>query len=53
MEEKLSKLATLRSNEGYMATIVSENDFFWLLENHCRDESRPTGGCSKVIVEMN
>ena len=35
VEEKLSKLATLRSNEGYMATIVSENDFFWLLENHC------------------
>lgn len=35
VEAKLTKLAILRSNEGYMASVASEDDFFWLLENHC------------------
>ena len=35
VEEKLTALAKLRSDEGYMATVVHEEDFFWLLENHC------------------
>jgi len=35
VEAKLSMLATLRNNEGYMATIVKEENAFWLLENHC------------------
>ncbi|MCF6318159.1 MAG: transcriptional regulator [Proteobacteria bacterium] len=32
---KLKTLAKLRSEEGYMATVVKEDDFYWLLENHC------------------
>lgn len=35
VEEKLITLAKLRSDEGYMATVTQEQDFFWLLENHC------------------
>jgi len=34
-QEKLLTLAKLRSEEGYMATVTQEDDFFWLLENHC------------------
>ncbi len=32
---KLKILAKLRSQEGYMATIVKEDNWYWLLENHC------------------
>lgn len=35
VEEKLQKLAEIRCDEGYMATVEQENDFYWLLENHC------------------
>jgi predicted ArsR family transcriptional regulator len=35
VEEKLNTLAKLRSDEGYMATVTSEANFYWLLENHC------------------
>ena len=35
VEEKVTMLAKLRSDEGYMATVAHEEDFFWLLENHC------------------
>jgi len=35
VEEKITTLAKLRSDEGYMATVVQEENFFWLLENHC------------------
>jgi len=35
VEEKLITLSTLRSDEGYMATVTKEENFFWLLENHC------------------
>lgn len=35
VEEKLTMLVKLRSDEGYMATMTQEDDFFWLLENHC------------------
>lgn len=35
VEEKLKKLAEIRCDEGYMATVEQESDFFWLLENHC------------------
>ncbi len=35
VEEKLTMLAKLRSDEGYMATVDHEEDFYWLLENHC------------------
>ena len=35
VEEKLLMLAKLRSDEGYMATVTHEEDFYWLLENHC------------------
>ena len=35
VEEKLQTLAKIRSDEGYMATVEQEEDFFWLLENHC------------------
>lgn len=35
VQEKLQKLAKIRSDEGYMATVEQESDFFWLLENHC------------------
>jgi len=33
--EKLTTLAKIRSDEGYMATVAQEDDFFWLFENHC------------------
>jgi predicted ArsR family transcriptional regulator len=33
---KLKALAQLRSDEGYMATVVKDNaTTYWLLENHC------------------
>lgn len=35
VEEKLTMLAKLRSDEGYMATVTVKDDFYWLLENHC------------------
>jgi predicted ArsR family transcriptional regulator len=35
IEEKLQKLAKLRSDEGYMATIEEHDGVFWLMENHC------------------
>jgi len=35
VEEKLAMLAKLRSDEGYMATVTTEDDCYWLLENHC------------------
>ena len=35
VQEKLEKLAEIRCDEGYMATVEQEDDFFWLLENHC------------------
>lgn len=35
VEEKLTTLAQLRSEEGYMATVTQEGEYFWLLENHC------------------
>ena len=33
--EKLTALAKLRSDEGYMATVNLEDECYWLLENHC------------------
>ena len=35
VQEKLQTLAQIRSDEGYMASVEQEEDFFWLLENHC------------------
>lgn len=35
VKEKLQTLAKIRSDEGYMATVEQEDDFFWLIENHC------------------
>ena len=35
VEEKLTALAKVRSDEGYMATVEQEGDIYWLLENHC------------------
>lgn len=35
VKEKLQTLAKIRCDEGYMATVKQEDDFFWLLENHC------------------
>jgi len=35
VEEKLTMLAKLRSEEGYMAAVTQEDDCYWLLENHC------------------
>jgi len=35
VQEKLQMLAKIRSDEGYMAGVEQEGDFFWLLENHC------------------
>ncbi len=35
VQEKLQTLAKIRSDEGYMATVEQEGDFFWLLEHHC------------------
>ncbi|WP_299490813.1 metalloregulator ArsR/SmtB family transcription factor [uncultured Shewanella sp.] len=33
--DKLEVLKQLRTDEGYMASIEQEGDFYWLLENHC------------------
>jgi len=35
LKAKLDRLAELRTNEGYMATIEEDGDVFWLMENHC------------------
>ena len=35
LKGKLMALASIRSEEGYMATVVEEDGFYWLLENHC------------------
>ncbi|QBG36193.1 helix-turn-helix transcriptional regulator [Litorilituus sediminis] len=35
VEEKLTALAKVRSDEGYMATVEQDGDIYWLLENHC------------------
>mgnify|MGYP003384868342 FL=1 len=35
VQEKLEKLAEIRCDEGYMATVEQDGDIFWLLENHC------------------
>ncbi len=35
VEEKLAALVKIRSQEGYMATVEQEDDFFWFIENHC------------------
>ncbi|MES0879624.1 helix-turn-helix transcriptional regulator [Roseibium sp. SCP14] len=32
---RVDKLAELRSQEGYMAEVIEENDGFYLVENHC------------------
>ncbi|MEC4727302.1 transcriptional regulator [Shewanella sp. D64] len=32
---KLTALAELREAEGYMASVIQEDGFYWLLENHC------------------
>jgi predicted ArsR family transcriptional regulator len=33
--EKVQGLAQIRSDEGYMATVIAEQDSFFLIENHC------------------
>ena len=35
LEDKLNKLAELRSAEGYMAQVLLEDDQFLFVENHC------------------
>ena len=35
LRSKLIALAQLRSEEGYMATMMEDDGFYWLLENHC------------------
>ena len=35
LKNKLIKLAEIRSQEGYMATVEEKDGNFWLLENHC------------------
>lgn len=35
LEEKVSMLADIRSEEGYMAQYQKDDDGLWLLENHC------------------
>ena len=35
IEQRLRKLVSLRSAEGYMASIEQKSDCWWLLENHC------------------
>ena len=35
LEGKLEVLAALRSEEGYMATVIEDDGFYWLMENHC------------------
>lgn len=32
---KLETLAEIRSEEGYMASVVTDDGFYWLIENHC------------------
>lgn len=33
--DKVQRLAQIRSDEGYMATVITEQDGFVLIENHC------------------
>jgi predicted ArsR family transcriptional regulator len=33
--EKVTMLAKLRSDEGYMATVTHDDNIYWLFENHC------------------
>jgi predicted ArsR family transcriptional regulator len=35
LHAKLNILAELRSEEGYMASVIKEDNYYWLLENHC------------------
>jgi len=35
IKEKLELLAEIRSDEGYMATVVEQEGELWLMENHC------------------
>ncbi len=35
IQDKLTALAKLRSDEGYMANVIEDNGLFWLIENHC------------------
>ena len=35
VSNKLHALAKLRSYEGYMASVEKDDDFYWLIENHC------------------
>ncbi len=35
IQDKLTALAKLRSDEGYMAKVIEDNGLFWLIENHC------------------
>jgi len=35
IKEKLYALAKLRSDEGYMADVITKDNLFWLIENHC------------------
>lgn len=35
LRERVSRLAALRSEEGYMASWEEKDDAFWLYENHC------------------
>jgi len=33
--DKLTTIAEIRSEEGYMATIEETDGYYWLMENHC------------------
>ena len=35
IRDKLDALAQLRTQEGYLATVETDENSFWLLENHC------------------
>jgi predicted ArsR family transcriptional regulator len=35
LAEKVQRLAQIRSDEGYMATVITEQGSFTLIENHC------------------
>lgn len=35
VEEKLATLVKLRNAEGYMADVIKEDGYYWLVENHC------------------
>lgn len=35
LESKLTALAELRSAEGYMATVIHQDEVYWLIEDHC------------------